>query len=211
MEFFSEQFFLDQARLIPLNEQREFSTRVRDSHADAKFDVFLSYNIKNIEAVKAIYFFLTKKGLKVYLDCIVDPDMQRDNCGKPTAQRIHNRLMNSKSLLYAQSSSAGNSNWMPWELGVVDGHTHKCFIMPVTSDAKQVTPKREYLSLYPYVKPDSYNTMKIFSEDTEARPIIKDFVQFIKGFQSHFNATHNTTNQEYQGSDGAVEGGDPEG
>lgn len=181
MDFFSEQFFLDQARQIPLYEQREFSTRVRDSRADAKFDVFLSYNIKNIEAVKAIYFFLTKKGLKVYLDCIVDPDMQRDNCGKTTAQRIHNRLMNSKSLLYAQSPSASQSNWMPWELGVVDGHTHKCFIMPVTSDAKQVTPRREYLSLYPYVKPDTCNIMKIFSEGSEARPIITDFVQYIKG------------------------------
>ena len=28
---------------------------------------------------------------------------------------------------------------------------------------------------------------------------------------SYFYATHNTTNQEYQGSDGAVEGGNPEG
>jgi len=180
MEFYSEQYFLDQARQIPIYEQREFSSRVRDSRSDAKFDVFLSYNIKNIEAVKAIYYFLTKKGVKVYLDCIVDPDIQRDNCGKPTVQRIHNRLMNSKSLLYAQSPNAGQSNWMPWELGVVDGHTHKCFIMPVTSDAKQVTPKREYLSLYPYVKPDYFNTMKIFSEGVEMRPIITDFVQYIK-------------------------------
>ena len=140
---------------------------------DTKFDVFLSYNIKNIEAVKAIYYVLTRKGLKIYLDCIVDPQMKRDNC--------HNRLMNSKSLLYAQSPSAGQSNWMPWELGVVDGHTHKCFIMPVTADAKQVTPKREYLSLYPYVKPDLYNAMRIITDSSPLeRSFSTDFVSFIK-------------------------------
>lgn len=183
MEYFSEQYFLDQARLIPLFEQREFSARVQDSRSDATFDVFLSYNIKNKDAVKAIYYVLTKKGLRVYLDRIVDPDMQRDNCGKATAQRIHNRLMNSKTLLYAQSPSAGQSNWMPWELGIVDGHTHKCFIMPVTSDAKQVTPKREYLSLYPYVKPDVNNVMKIVSEGAERIPFVTDFIQYVKGIR----------------------------
>ena len=181
MEFFSEQFFIDEARRIPINERQTFSTRVQDSRLDTKFDVFLSYNIKNIEAVKAIYFVLTRKGLKVYLDCIVDPQMKRDNCGKDTAQIIHSRLMNSKSLLYAQSPSAAQSNWMPWELGVVDGHTHKCFIMPVTADAKQVTPKREYLSLYPYVKPDLYNAMRIITDSTSLeRSLSTDFVSYIK-------------------------------
>ena len=182
MEFFSEQFFIDEAKRIPIYEQREFSARVQDSRIDTKFDVFLSYNINNIEAVKAIYYVLTKKGLKVYLDCIVDPQMQRNNCGKPTAQKIHDRLMNSKSLLYAQSPSAGQSNWMPWELGVVDGHTHKCFIMPVTPDAKQVTPRREYLSLYPYVKPDVNNAMRIVTEVSPGgRFLSTDFVSYIKG------------------------------
>lgn len=181
MEYFSEQYFLNQAKLIPLYEQRNFSARVQNARSDARFDVFLSYNIKNIDAVKAIYYVLAKKGLKVYLDCIVDSDMKRDNCGKETAQRIYERLMHSNSLLYAQSPSAGQSNWMPWELGIIDGNTHKCFIMPVTSDAQQVTPKREYLSLYPYIKPDSQNVMKIV---TDPSPISKsfstDFVNYIK-------------------------------
>lgn len=183
MEFFSEQYFLDQAKLISVFEQREFS-RVQDSSANAKFDVFLSYNIKNLETVKAIYYVLRKGGLKVYLDCIVDPDLQRENCTKATAQRIHDRLMNSNSLLYAQSPSAGQSNWMPWELGVVDGHTHKCFIMPVTLDATPVTPKREYLALYPYIKPNMWNNaLTIYSEGSEFSPIKTDFVQYIKGIR----------------------------
>lgn len=181
MEFFSEQYFLEQARIIPIYEQRNFSARVQDARLDTQFDVFLSYNIKNIDVVKAIYYVLTKKGLKVYLDCIVDPDMKRDNCGKETAQRIHDRLMHSKSLLYAQSPSAGQSNWMPWELGIVDGNTHKCFIMPVTFDALQVTPKREYLSLYLYIKPDSQNVMKIVTDPSPiSSSFSTDFVSYIK-------------------------------
>lgn len=182
MDYFTEQFFLEQAKLIPLYEQKEFS-RVQDSSDKATFDVFLSYNIKNLDAVKAIFYFLTKKGLKVYLDSIVDPDLQRNNCGKATARRIHNRLMNSNCLLYAQSPSAGQSNWMPWELGVVDGHTHKCFIMPVTADATQVTPRREYLALYPYIKPDYKNAMTIVSEGSESVHISTDFVQYVKGIR----------------------------
>lgn len=64
MEYFSEQFFLDEAKRIPLYEQREFSSRVQDSRTDTIFDVFLSYNIKNIDAVKAIYLCAYKERLE---------------------------------------------------------------------------------------------------------------------------------------------------
>lgn len=106
--------------------------------------------------------------------------MKRSETDKQTAERIHNRLMNSNSLLYAQSPSAGHSNWMPWELGVVDGHAHKCFVMPVTKDAQQVTPRREYLALYPYVKLDMDDNMKIVRESSEGN-FVTDFVDFVKG------------------------------
>lgn len=181
MDYFSESFFIEEARKRPILEQRTFSAEDKKAPLSKVFDIFLSYNIANQVAVIAIYHVLRAKGLSVYLDCIVDPDLDRNDTTKKTAQLLRTRLEHSKSLLYAQSPSAGQSNWMPWELGVVDGHTHKCLIMPVTSDAKQVTPRREYLSLYPYVKPDSYNIMKIFSEGSEARPITTDFVQYIKG------------------------------
>ena len=105
--------------------------------------------------------------------------MKRQETDKQTAERIHNRLMNSNSLLYAQSPSAGQSNWMPWELGVVDGNTHKCFIMPVTKEAQHVTPKREYLSLYPYVQLDVDNKMKIVKESSRG-DLISDYVETVK-------------------------------
>ena len=86
--------------------------------------------------------------------------------------------MNSNSLLYAQSPSAGHSNWMPWELGVVDGHMKKCYIMPVTKDAQRVTPRREYLALYPYVKLGSDGRMKIVRESIGG-DIVVDYVNAV--------------------------------
>ena len=181
MDFFTEDYFRQAAGRIRLFEQREFSAQARTGTVEtAKFDVFLSYNIADIEVVKAIFYVLSNKGLKVYLDCIVDPDMRRSETDKQTAERIHRRLMNSKSLLYAQSPAAGTSNWMPWELGVVDGHTGKCFIMPVTNNATHVTPRREYLALYPYVKPDANNRMVIVRE-TDTTTFTTDFVNYVKG------------------------------
>ena len=180
MDFFSESYFKQAASRMGQYEQREFSARVRrDTSMTAKFDVFLSYNIADIEVVMNIFYVLSKKGLKVYLDCVVDPDMKRSETDKQTAERIHNRLMNSNSLLYAQSPSAAQSNWMPWELGVVDGHTHKCFVMPVTKDAQQVTPRREYLPLYTYVKLGADDKMMIVRE-SEGGNLDTDYVNFVK-------------------------------
>lgn len=180
MEFLTESYFRREASRIELFEQRTFSDRARrDTSTTARFDVFLSYNIADIEVVKNIFYVLCKQGLKVYLDCVVDSDMKRSETDKQTAERIHNRLMNSKSLLYAQSPSAGQSNWMPWELGVVDGHTGKCFIMPVTKDAQQVTPRREYLAIYPYVKLGIDGKMKIV-RDSAGGYFVTDYVGFVK-------------------------------
>lgn len=50
-------------------------------------------------------------------------------------------------------------------LGVVDGHTGKCMIMPVTKDAQHASPQREYLLLYPYIMPYGIEgQMRVFTE-----------------------------------------------
>ena len=180
MEYYTEQFFKDYSNRMPLVESREFSDNVKDTPLSTQFDVFLSYNICDLNVVKGIFYYLSKKGLKVYLDCIVDPNLKRSSTDKETASRLKARLMKSKSLLYAQSPNAGHSNWMPWELGIVDGNTGKCYIMPVTKDATKLTPRREYLLLYPYVKPGTYNEMKIHTQDYFGRTSSYDFVATIR-------------------------------
>lgn len=178
MNFYRESYFKDITARTSILEQRTFSADSVRAPLDTKFDVFLSYNINDIEVVKGIYYYLKKKGVRVYLDCIVDPDMKRNETDKQTAERIHKRLMNSNSLLYAQSPSAATSNWMPWELGVVDGHTHRCFLMPVSKDATPVTPRREYLLLYPYIKDGANHEMQIITESTYGE-LSRNFVNYI--------------------------------
>ena len=110
---------------MPINEkQRTFS-----AGSNELFDEFLSYNINDKDVVKGIYYVLKNMGFKVYVDFMVDPQLDRRSVTKETAECIQSRLMHSKSLIYAQSSNAAMSKWMPWELGVVDGNTSKCFII----------------------------------------------------------------------------------
>lgn len=178
MEYFSESYFRNKANSTPLNEQRMYE-KLQGASIDQQFDIFLSYNISDLNVVKGIYYTLSQMGFKVYLDCIVDADMKRNETDKSTAKRLQSRLKNSKSLIYAQSPEAGKSNWMPWELGVVDGHTGKCMIMPVAKDAKPISPRREYLLLYPYIRPYGIEEqMRVF---TELSPNIgEDFASYIK-------------------------------
>lgn len=123
MRYYREGYFKEIMASIPLNEQqRTFSASSHET-----FDVFISYNINDKIVVRGIYYMLTKMGYKVYVDFMVDPQMNRSNVTKETAACIQNRLKHSKSLIYAQSSNAAMSKWMPWELGVVDGKTNKCF------------------------------------------------------------------------------------
>ncbi len=180
MDFYRESYFRDFSARTSIYEQRTFSADNAHAPMDSKFDVFLSYNINDIVVVKGIYYYLTKKGLKVYLDCIVDPDMKRNETDKQTAERIHTRLMHSNSLLYAQSASAATSNWMPWELGIVDGHTHRCYLMPVTKDATPITPRREYLLLYPFIKDGIEHEMQIVTENAIYGEQYRNFVDYIK-------------------------------
>ena len=160
-------------------EQRTYSEKYEGLPIYEQFDIFLSYNISDSNVVKGIYYALSKMGFKVYLDSIVDTDMKRNETDKSTAKRIQERLKNSKSLIYAQSPEAGKSNWMPWELGVVDGHTGKCMIMPVTKDAKPVSPRREYLLLYPYIMSHGIEEkMKVFTEQFPANG--EDIISYIR-------------------------------
>ncbi len=147
-----------------LNEsQRSFSYSAgRD--INTIFDIFISYNINDKAIIYGVYNELTEMGFKVYVDFIIDPDLNRQNVTVETARRIRARLENSKSLIYAQSPNAAMSRWMPWELGVVDGHTKKCAILPIFACITDVYNKQEYLKLYPVIKPHSTNHMQVYKE-----------------------------------------------
>lgn len=164
--YFSESYF--QIYRYRLNEaqQREFSDHIADSAADTTFDIFLSYNFDDREIVRGVYLWLRSKGFKVYLDFEVDPELDRRMVTKETAQLIQSRLKNSKSLIYAQSPHANMSKWMPWELGYVDGHTGKCAILPITPGGVTPAPRQEYLLLYPIIRKDDNDNVRVYTEST---------------------------------------------
>ena len=160
MAFFTESHFRNYRE--NLNEtQRTFSSRAR-TDLNTIFDIFISYNINDKAIIKGVYNKLTEMGFKVYVDFIVDSNLDRCNVTLQTAQIIRRRLENSKSLIYAQSPSAAMSRWMPWELGVVDGHTKRCAVLPILSNNYDTYSKQEYLKLYPIIKSDLNYQMEVW-------------------------------------------------
>ncbi len=134
-----------------LFEQKLFSLR---NTTPTEFDIFLSHSFLDKEEVQGLYQELTDFGYTVYVDWIIDPNLDRTNVTKESATLVRKRLKASKSLLLAISTNVSISKWIPWELGYIDGHTNKCAIIPVSKE--RIAPKSfkgsEYLSLYPFIK-----------------------------------------------------------
>lgn len=120
---------------------------------DDTYDVFLSHRFMDADEVKVIYDDLVRAGIKVYVDWIVDKDLDRKNITKETVSRVRTRMKNCRSLLFVTSENSSDSKWMPWELGYMDAKTDKVAILPVVSDSytKQRFEGQEYLGIYPYI------------------------------------------------------------
>jgi hypothetical protein len=152
MSLYSSSYLKNLASSRPIQAKTKLFTESRK--IETGFDVFLSHSFLDKEEVEGLYIELTDFGLKVYVDWIVDPQLDRNNVTKESAALIRNRMNTSKSLLLAISTNASTSKWMPWELGYMDAKTTKCAIVPVSNAA--ILPKSykgvEYLSLYPFIK-----------------------------------------------------------
>ncbi|KQK26091.1 hypothetical protein AR438_10950 [Chryseobacterium aquaticum] len=125
--FTSEYLKRQSSETLIIESKKTFSTK----NSNQQFDIFLSHSFLDRYEVYGLYRELTSMGFSVYVDWIVDSDLDRTNVTKATAELIRNRMRNSKSLLLAISTNAAISKWMPWELGYVDGNTRKCAIVPV--------------------------------------------------------------------------------
>ena len=117
-----------------------------------RFDIFLSHSIGDAEVILGIRELLESEGLSVYVDWVVDPQLDRRNVTPATAKRLRDRMNLCGYLLYASSSSSSNSKWMPWELGYFDGRRGRVGILPVIAAAGAGFAGVEYLGLYPRVE-----------------------------------------------------------
>lgn len=175
MAYFTESYFKNYT--VILNEsQRTFSSRA-ESDMNTKFDIFVSYNIKDKKIIEGVYNKLTAMGFNVYVDFIVDKQLNRNSVDFKTAKTIQRRLFNSKSLLYALSPNASMSKWMPWELGMVDGNTRKCAILPIVANSNDSYARQEYLLLYPIIEEGLNNSVVVNYKSIYANnETLRDFV-----------------------------------
>lgn len=167
MSLLTESFIREAASRRSLNESiRSINSFGRISEEEW-FDIFLSHSYLDQELIAGIYNILTSQGLSVYVDWIVDPQLDRNNVTRESAELIRERMFHCRSLLYAISVAARMSRWMPWELGCVDGHTlHKCAILPISKVDTSSFVREEYLKLYPVVKRVDYSS-SLFVTDSD--------------------------------------------
>ncbi|MGV0958228.1 MAG: toll/interleukin-1 receptor domain-containing protein [Limnohabitans sp.] len=126
---------------------------VRASANEDSFDIFLSHASEDSEIVLGVREILAGLGLKVYIDWIDDPQLDRGNVTVENADMLRRRLKQSRSLVFLTTKSSVSSRWMPWELGYFDGlKTGFIGILPIVDYSGGSFSGQEYLALYPLVE-----------------------------------------------------------
>lgn len=115
-----------------------------------QYDIFLSHSYQDADVIYGIKSIVEKLGLKVYVDWIEDPGIDRGKVTTRTAQILRERMQHCSSLVYVHSANATQSVWMPWELGYFDllkpSHV---WTLPLVSEYDSEFKGHEYLGLYP--------------------------------------------------------------
>jgi hypothetical protein len=161
-----------------LSEERSRSVKSLET-----FDVFLSHRYLDAKEVLALRTLIEAYGLRVYVDWIDSPQLQRGNVTKETAAELKNVMRRSRSLLYADSANSSGSRWMPWELGFSDGLHGRVGIVPVTEQqqSSESFQGQEYLGIYPYLTltRDRSGTERLFVNESASRYV--SLPDWIKG------------------------------
>ncbi|TFB13573.1 TIR domain-containing protein [Filobacillus milosensis] len=152
-------FNVDDLRLIAKNKkplyessQQTIQKSFANFNENKNYDVFLSHSYSDAEVILGLCYFIESLGYTVYLDWKEDPQMNRGQVTKLTANTLRKRMGQSASLLFATSEHSTESVWMPWELGYFDALKGKVAILPLTIRSNSIDEYKgqEYLGLYEY-------------------------------------------------------------
>jgi len=116
------------------------------------FDVFLAHSSLDKIQVLGVYLMLTARGYRVYLDQICDPDLNPAHVTRRTARVLRYRMAQSQSVFVATSANTSRSQWVPWELGFMNGWNFKAAILPLVQSPAASFSGQEYFELYPEVR-----------------------------------------------------------
>lgn len=146
-----------------------------------EFDIFLSHSYTDASSINNddwVYLidYLEKHGFKVYVDWIVDRQLDRDKVNESTARKLRQRMDQSKSLLFVTSKYSSNSKWMPWELGYKDGENGKAAILPVVDTTLQNYYGQEYLGIYPYVEVTILGNLAVWDKSKKQYTDLRDWI-----------------------------------
>ena len=130
-----------------------FNETIKQQNQKDTFDIFLSHSSKDKILILGIKKFIEDSGYSVYIDWVDDPELDRTNVNKHTAEQLRKRMKQSKFLVYVDSDNASTSKWMPWELGYFDGYnSEKIGILVIRNNSNEIYKGQEYLNLYPTIE-----------------------------------------------------------
>lgn len=144
MAFVSEEILSNYGSRIDLSESRDF---IKAASSGIKHTIFLSHSHKDITAVKGFIKMLSRQGINVYIDSLDSSLPTITN--RQTADKIKSKIKDIEFFWVLATTSALNSRWVPWEIGIADSikAQDKVFIIPV-NDATGKFAGNEYLQLY---------------------------------------------------------------
>lgn len=122
--------------------------------AYGQYNVFLSHSLTDARVIVGVRDLLRREGLSVYVDWIDDPQLDRSHVSPRTARQLRSRMGQCDTLIYALSTAAQKSRWMPWELGYFDGirDPAQVSIMPIEEGTSGSFLGQEYLGLYKVIE-----------------------------------------------------------
>lgn len=151
---------MDEARAVgraavPLQKSARviLSEQARAFDAALSYDIFLSHSFNDADAIYGVKRMIEALNLRVYVDWIDDPTLDRGKVTVKTAAVLRERMKACSSLVYAHSPNSSNSVWMPWELGYFDGiKPQQVWVLPLVTNDDSEFKGQEYLGLYPPVE-----------------------------------------------------------
>ncbi len=116
------------------------------------YDIFLSHRYVDRTELVGLMKMLQNMRCSVFVDWLERSEPERNRVTRETAVRLKQAMRRCHTLLFAVTSTASSSIWMPWELGLFDGMKSRVAIVPLTENGTN-PPGQEYLDLYPRDRP----------------------------------------------------------
>lgn len=171
--FLNRPYLANAARLTHM-DSRDSRSRVLNENSQIHFakkayDIFLSHSYLDKSLVYTIVDLFNDAGYSVYVDWMVDTQLDRSMVSADTAKTLRSRMNSCHGLAYIATANISNSKWCPWELGYMDGKQNgRCAILPVLDTQTAKFAGQEYLGIYPYIdyeKPQNSDTYDFWVND----------------------------------------------